>query len=172
MTTNNFGVLSQLAADASRPSRMTVINPDTEQALRDGNGEECWIEFLSIDSEAGRKIERLRQGTLLRRMRSGRTRLEDEDPIEYQADMLTALCTGWNLGSEARFSSGAARDLFSSPEFGWLRRQCWVYVGSEANFIRRSSRTSSSSPSTSSASDDSEQTEHPSESTWSQPDSR
>jgi hypothetical protein len=155
-----LGALAAVATDVSAPSRMTVIDADTQRPLTaiDGKDEgerpilkECYIDFMSIDSEAGRKLDRVRNAAAFRKARSGRNIVDDEDPVDVQVETLTALTTGWYFGPDAEvFTSAAARELFANPEYAWLRKQGYVFVHSEANFIKRSSTTSAASPSTNS----------------------
>lgn len=137
-----LGALAGVGADVDAPARMVVIHPDSQKVLLDSSGAECFIEFLSPDSEVGRKLDRARGVAAMRRARSGRNRVDDdEDPVDIQIDTLTALATAWNFGPDAdAFSADAARSLFSDPAFAWLRKQAYVFVYAEANFIKRSSK--------------------------------
>ena len=152
--TLNLGALAALAADSDKPQRMTVIDPDTQKPLKDDDGKECWIEFISVDSEVGRRLERERTGAQLRKMRSGRNRQDDEDFVEQQVEALTALATGWWFGGSP-FSKDAAGELFAHRQYAWLRKQAWGFVNNEANFMMGSSKNSSATPSTNSASTES-----------------
>lgn len=137
-----LGALASVAANVAAPSRMVVMNADTDRPLLDSEKKECFIDFYSVDSEAGRKLDRMRGVALMRKMRSGRNRIdEDDDPIEQQVEMLATLAAGWNFGPDAEpFSKEAATALFSNPEFSWLRKQAAVFVNVEANFIKGSSK--------------------------------
>ena len=145
MSNLKLGALATVAADVGKPARMTVINIDTEKPLMDGAGEDakpCYIEFYSIDSERGRKIDRERNLAAVRKMRSGRNRQDDEDPVDLQVETLAALAADWYFGADAdAFTPEAARALFADPEYAWLRKQAYVFVYSEANFIKRSSKS-------------------------------
>lgn len=143
-----LGALARAEVDVTTPARMTVIDADTQRALTDTKGKECYIDFLSIDSEAGRKLDRARSAAAFRKMRSGRNQIENEDPVETQVETLAALATGWYFGEDADvFSPDKAKELFATPEYAWLRKQAYVFIHAEANFIKRSSTTSASSPS-------------------------
>lgn len=153
-----LGVLEAVATQVESAARMTVVDPD-ERVLIDADGKECWIDFLSADSEAGRKVERSRNRAQFARARSGRNTDIDDDPVEVQVEILTALATGWYFGPDADpFSKAAAKALFADPEYAWLRKRSYTFVYSAANFIKRSSKTSSPSPSTSSAGSESSRT--------------
>jgi hypothetical protein len=141
--TLKLGALASVAADVSKPARMEVINVDTEKPLTDADGQPCWIDFYSADSEAGRKLDRERSAAAVRKFRSGRNRVDDgEDPVDVQVETLSALAAGWYFGPDAEeFSASAARKLFADPAFAWLRKQAYVFVNAEANFIKSSSKT-------------------------------
>lgn len=146
-----LGALEKIAADVETSARMTVIDPDTQMPLKDADGAECYIEFLSIDSAAGRNLDRARGHAVMRKMRSGRNLADDdEDPLEQQVDTLVALATGWHFGDADPFSPDVARRLFSDPQYAWLRRQGYIFVYNTANFIKRSSKSFGASPSTTS----------------------
>jgi hypothetical protein len=147
-----MGKFDALAADVVKPSRMSIIYPGTEAPLKIKEGlpdfgKEAYLDLLAIDSDPGRKIDRERTTATIRKLRSGRNRQDDEDVVEEQVEKLVALTVGWYLvdpeGSpiEVEFSKDNARELYSSPAMGWLRRQAWVYVVNEANFIKGSSTT-------------------------------
>ena len=56
------------------------------------------------------------------------------------------------VGDDVPFSAANAYELFIANETAWLRRQAWVFVANEANFMKSSSKNSALSPSTDSAS--------------------
>lgn len=142
----NLGALKTLAVNVNHAARMTVIDVATQMPLKDQNGNDCYIEFLSVDSEIGRKIELDRSRAQVRKMRANKN--IDDDPIEVQVEMLTALATGWSFGDGADpFTKEGARALFSDQEYAWLRKQAYVFVYTEANFFKTSSKPSSPSPS-------------------------
>lgn len=133
-----LGALASVVADVVAPARMVVINADTDRPLLDSEGKQCYIDFYSVDSEQGRTLDRARNKAMMRKMRSGRNRVDDdEDPLDNQVETLATLAAGWNFGPDAEaFSKDAASALFSNPEFSWLRRQAIVFVNAEANFIK------------------------------------
>lgn len=140
-----LGALEKVAADTEAATRMIVVDPDSRQVLKCADGKECYIDFLSVDSETGRRLERQRTTAQLAKLRSGRNRRaeeEDADMIKLQAETCAALATGWYFGDDADpFSKDAALDLFSNPKYAWLRRDSFVYVNETANFIKSSSKT-------------------------------
>ncbi len=141
-----------LEVDTASKSKMPIILPGEIDPVQDMNGQDGYIEFLPWDSEPGRKIDRQRNADNVRkgfRQRSRaelRAEAENEDQIDLQAERLAALATGWHLVGpdhqviDVEFSAANALELFKSPETAWLRRQAWVYVANEANFMKSSSK--------------------------------
>jgi hypothetical protein len=137
-----------LAANISEPFRMTIINPLSDDVLRDSEGQEAYVEFMSADSEAGRKIDRLQSLQAVRKLRSGRNLMDEEDLTEAQIDKLVALTVAWYLvdldgrAIDVPYSVENARELWRAAELAWLRRQAWVFVNTAGNFIKRPPKTS------------------------------
>jgi hypothetical protein len=158
------GKFGNLGVEIDKPSRMPIVLPGEIDALVDENGAEAYIEFLPWDSEPGRKFdqeqqrEQVRKGFRQRSRADLRAEAENVDLIKDQADRLVVLATGWHLVDTDRapidtpFSKANALELFMAPKLGWLRRQAWLYVSNETNFMQRSSKNSSTSPSTNSSS--------------------
>jgi len=166
---NKFGTLG---VDTKSTERMEIILPGEIDPLTDdsgiGKGENgadlpgnvAYIEFLPWDSEPGREFDRkrnvnnVRKGFRQKSRAELRAEAEKEDPIEDQAERLSVLATGWYLVGPDRkvidvpFNAANAYELFIANETAWLRRQAWVFVANEANFMKSSSNNSSSSPST------------------------
>jgi hypothetical protein len=163
MMNGKFGKLSVIT---DKPSRMPIVLPGEIDPLLDEQGNEAYLEFLAWDSEPGRKFdqeqsrETVRKGFRQRSRAELRAEAENIDLIKDQAERLAVLITGWHLVNpdhtviDTPFSKADALGMFMSPGLGWLRRQAWVYVGNETNFMQRSSRSLSPSPSTNSGSTD------------------
>jgi hypothetical protein len=151
-----------LAVDVASTSRMEIILPGEIDPVADDAGNVGYIEFLPWDSEPGRAFDREQNKEVVRkgfRQPSRavlRAEAENTDVVLEQAKRLSVLAVGWRLvGADRKvidvpFSKDNALELFSDATTAWLRRQAWVYVGNEANFMKRSSQTSTSSPSASS----------------------
>jgi hypothetical protein len=149
-----------LAVDVASTSRMEIILPGEIDPVTDEAGNVGYIEFLPWDSEPGRAFDREQNKEAVRKgfRQSSRAVLraeaENTDVVLDQAKRLSVLAVGWHLVGPDRidvpFSKDNALELFSDATTAWLRRQAWVYVGNEANFMKRSSQTSTSSPSASS----------------------
>lgn len=141
-----------LAANVAEAFNMPILHKDTEAVLKDQAGKEAYIALLSIDSEAGREIERSHNLAQVRQARSGRNLRNDRDFTEQQIETLIALTAGWYLVDhdgnpiDVPFSPENAREFWHEPGLGHLRRQAWVFVNTAGNFIKASSKTSAASP--------------------------
>ena len=141
-----------LAVNVSTAVKMPIILPGHIEPATDAQGRQAYIEFLPWDSEPGRALDRKRQVEGARKVVQPRSRaevlkdLENEDAAQEQAERLSVLAAGWHLVGadkeviELPFNAANARDLFTEPETAWLRRQAWVFVTSEANFMKGSSK--------------------------------
>jgi len=146
---SKFGSLS---VDTASKSKMPIILPGEIDPVQDEAGKEGYIEFLPWDSEPGRAFDRKQNSQARRNGFRQRSRAEllaeaeSTDIVVEQAERLAALATGWHLVGADRqvidveFSPSNALELFKSPETAWLRRQSWVYVANEANFMKNSSK--------------------------------
>jgi hypothetical protein len=145
---------SALASNTADAFNMQVISPLTDVALTDKDGKEAYVSLLSVDSEAGRKIDRAQSVAQMRKLRSGRNLENDEDFTDKQIEALVALTVGWYLVDlegnpiDVEFSEANARELWNDRGMAWLRKQAWVFVNTAGNFIKGSSKTSAASPST------------------------
>lgn len=135
-----------LAADVSNAFPMKIVSPRSDAVLKDASGKDAFISLLSPDSEVGRRIDREQSQQVVRKLRAGRTLGDDEDLNENEIAKLAALTVDWYLldldGNhlDVPFSMENARELWTDPAMGWLRRQAWVFVNSAGNFIKGSAK--------------------------------
>lgn len=155
---SKFGNLS-IATD--KTSRMSIFLPNEIEPLLDQDGNEAYIDFLPWDSEPGRRFEQEQNRAVVSKSlrQRGRAELADSvNVIKDQAERLAVLATGWHLVDHDRsvidlpFSRANVLELFTEPGMAWLRRQAWIFVSNEQNFMPRSSKSSAPSPSTNSGS--------------------
>lgn len=155
---------ASLGVNTSASARMEIILPGEIDPLTDNSGgfdkagkklpgKVAFIDFLPWDSEPGRAYDRrktteaVRKGFRQRSRAELRAEAENEDMAAEQAERLSVLAVGWNLVApngepiDIEFSASDARDLFSDPATAWIRRQAWVFVANEANFMTSSSKT-------------------------------
>lgn len=131
-----------------------MIDPITDKVT----GEQAYLLMQSEDSEDGKKFQRRMSRDAQRRMRKGGQKaFDDDDPIEFQVDKVTALTVGWNLigpdgvALNVPFSKDTARKFFSRSDVGWLRREALLFASDAANFTKSLSTSSSSTPGQSSS---------------------
>lgn len=144
---------ASLGVNTSASARMEIILPGEIDPLTDKAGKVAYIEFLPWDSEPGRAYDRrktteaVRKGFRQKSRAELRAEAENEDMAADQAERLSVLAVGWHLVGadkdviDIKFSADDALELFSDPATAWLRRQAWVYVANEANFMTSSSKT-------------------------------
>jgi hypothetical protein len=142
-----------LGVAVDRPARMTILHPATGQPLvalgPDGKPamvpgpdgtlvpDVAWIDLISADSDAARAHERVAQN---KRLRSRARRLTAEDLEAEGVDLLAALTRAWRLVTldgrpiEVPCSVDNARELYSAPELGFVRRQVNEFAADLGNF--------------------------------------
>jgi acyl-CoA reductase-like NAD-dependent aldehyde dehydrogenase len=130
-----------LAVATDRPARMTILHPVTGQPIRrTDSGEAAWIDILSADSKAARDHEREMQN---RRLRSRARRVTAEEIEAEGIELLVALTKGWSLATlegeplDVPFTAEAARELYSSPDLAFIRRQVNEFAADLGNFPAR-----------------------------------
>lgn len=140
--TSKFG---GLAANVTAPSRMTIVHPATGEPIYDTDGKPAYIDLLSQDSAPGRAIAKKQSAAQLKRaVKAGNIDVDtDADPVDDQIDILAALTRGWYLvdpstGGPIDYAFdgvASARELFAADELHWLRRQAYVWVINQGNFM-------------------------------------
>lgn len=134
---------SSLGSDVDVPKRMPIKDVHGT-VIRDEQGKEAYIDFLSADSEAGRLHNRAVTQSRLQ-LRSGQKptakQLEEE-----QVNLLVKLARGWYLVDpatkkpiDAPFSPEDARELFSDPTCVHIKDQGHEFVHERVNFSKASS---------------------------------
>ncbi len=133
-----------LALEVEKPARMTIVHPVTREPLKDGEGNEAYIDLHSGDSAVARR----QQQSIQRRRLASRGRKVTLEEIESDAlDFLAALAASWRLvgldGSaiDVPFSTTNARELFGESSMAWLREQVDEFSADRANFSKASSTT-------------------------------
>jgi hypothetical protein len=135
-----------LAVGVDRPARMTILHPVTGQAIRlldaagHPNDQAAWIDVLSADSKVARDLEREAQN---RRLRGRLRRVTAEDIEAEGVELLTALTKGWCLAAldgtpiDVPCTPENARELYSTPDLAFLRRQVNEFAADLGNFPTR-----------------------------------
>jgi len=144
-----------LAADVSQSFKVEIIDQITDLPIVDKDGNKAFIEVLSTDSDAGRAFDKDQRSAYRRKAMKSRNGIaEPNDPFEENVAKCAALTKTWHLVDpftreviDVPCTVDNAKELYGEAGMNWLFVQVWVAANDAANFMNRSSRTSSSSPS-------------------------
>lgn len=132
-----------LAASVSAPHRVELIDPITDQPIRDKKGNPAYIDVLSTDSAEGRAFDAGERKKFSERAVKGRAG-ELPDQLDLNIAKAARLTKGWHLvdpeTSEAidvPCNADNAAELYSEPGMNWLFTQVWVAAANTANFMKR-----------------------------------
>ena len=147
-----------LAADVSKPFVVELIDPSTEEVIRDKSGKAAFIAVWSSDSEKARQFDKAKRKDLMLRIKKSRTgKVEPDDALEENIAKLAVLTQDWYLVDrltgepiDVPCTPESAADLYSPPGMGWLFVQPWVGANDAANFLPKPSKNSAPMPSPSS----------------------
>jgi hypothetical protein len=156
MTNNKF---ASLAADVSRPFRVELVDPVTEDVIRDLDGKAAYINIWAADGAQGRAYDKSKRKDLMLRIKKSRTgKVDPDDALEENIAKCAALTESWYLVDrltgepiDVPCTPENAADLYSPPGMGWLFIQPWVASNDAANFLPKPSRSSAPTPGPSSA---------------------
>lgn len=134
-----------LAANVSDTYRVELIDPITDDILRDKDGNAAYIDVLSIDSEAGRTFDAEARQRAFRAARKSRTGMPDDiDQLEENQRKLAKLTRGWHLVDpstrekiDVPFSEKDALELYREPGMNWLFVQVFSGAANAGNFMKR-----------------------------------
>jgi hypothetical protein len=134
---SNNSPFEGLHLDVGTASRMPILHPRTNEALKGG-----WVDVYSNDSARSkahqRDLIRMRQAIA---QRGGRTQMTPEEQDAAATDLLVTLTAGWSLVDfdgqpiDKPFSAEAARELYEDPGAFWLRQQVDAWSADRANFM-------------------------------------
>lgn len=146
---------TSLAADVSKPYRVELIDPVTEDVICDKSGKVAYIDVWSTDGPQARqygKAKRKELGLRIKQSRNGK--VEQDDVLEENMALAAFLTAGWYLVDrmtgdpiDVPCTPEAAADLYSPPGMGWIFTQAFVGASSAANFLPRPPKSSASTPS-------------------------
>ncbi|WP_296741442.1 hypothetical protein [Mesorhizobium sp.] len=148
-----------LAANVSQTFKVEIIDQVTDAPIVDTAGKKAFIEVLSTDSREGLAFDKDKRATVRRKAMKSRNGIADPgDQLEENIQKCAALTKSWHLVDpvtreviDVPCTPENAVELYSEPGMNWLFIQVWVEASKAANFMTRSSTTSSDSPSTGSA---------------------
>jgi hypothetical protein len=132
--------LSSLGLDVAAPVNVTILNPKTRQPIRDTEGKEAFITLVSPDHP---DVQKVQKAAINKRLKArGRAPNLTADELEAErAETLVAATKGWYLvnfdGSPINvpFNESVAREVYTKPEFSWLREQVSEAFDDRATFL-------------------------------------
>ncbi len=137
-----------LAADVSKPFRVDIVHPDTDEAILDTEGKAAFIDVLSTDSEAGREFDRDNRVKARRQaMKSRKGIPDDADMLEENIAKMAKLTKAWHLVDlsgniiDVPCNEQNARELYSEAGLNWLWVQVWVAASTASNFMKSSPKS-------------------------------
>ncbi|MGE0290332.1 MAG: hypothetical protein AB7I42_24890 [Bradyrhizobium sp.] len=152
---------SALAANVADAFRVELVDPISDDILRDLNGAPAYIDVLSTDSEAAREFDAEARKRAFRAARKSRTGMPDDiDQLEENQRKLAKLTRGWHLVDpgtreviDVPFSERDALELYSEPGMNWLFQQVFVGAANAGNFMKRPASSNGPNASSETASD-------------------
>jgi len=136
---------SALAANVADTYRVELIDPISDDILRDIDGNAAYIDVLSTDSETGRIFDAEARQRAFRAARKSRTGMPDDiDHLEENQRKLANLTRGWYLVDpntrekiDVPFSAKDALELYREPGMNWLFVQVYSGAANAGNFMKR-----------------------------------
>lgn len=141
---SKFGAL---AAAVSETFRVTIIDPATDQPLKDRDGKEAFIEVISFDSDKGLAFDKSKRTSQVQRAMRGASRVAQDDPLDEMQAKLAHVTVSWHLVDpetlepiDVPCNEQNALELYTANGMQWLYRQVFVGANETANFMKRPSR--------------------------------
>lgn len=150
---------ASFAADVSAPYKVELIDPVTEEVIRDKNGSAAFICIWAADSEKSREYDKQKRKDLILQVKRSRTgKVEQDDALDANIAKCAFLTESWYLVDRVTLepidvpcTAENAADLYSPPGMGWIFLQPWVEANNPANFLQKPSKPSVTSPKVNSA---------------------
>ena len=139
---NKFG---SLVADVTKPYRVELIDPSTDDVIRDKAGNPAFISIWAADSEQARLFGKQKRKELNLRIKQSRNGVvEPDDALESNMETCAVLTAGWHLVDrlsrepiDVPCTPENAADLYSPPGMMWLFIQPWGAANNAANFLQK-----------------------------------
>lgn len=135
-----------LAADVATPCRVELLDPITDEAIKDKKGNPAYIDILSTDSAAAREFDAGERRRVTEKAIKGRS-ADLPDQLETNVAKAAKLTKAWHLVDpvsrdviDVPCNAENALELYSEPGMGWLFSQVWVGAANPANFMKRSAK--------------------------------
>ncbi|WP_445488592.1 hypothetical protein [Rhodopseudomonas sp. RCAM05734] len=139
---NKFG---SLVADVSTPFKVELIDPTTEDIIRDKAGRASYIAVWAADSEQARQYGKQKRKDLNLRIKQSRNgKVEPDDALDANMATCAVLTAEWYLVDrltrepiDVPCTPENAAELYSAPGMGWLFVQPWAEANNAANFLQK-----------------------------------
>jgi len=121
--------------------RMFLRSWQTDEIILRDDGEPMWVDVLSMDSGAYRKVERrINDATLKQVFTRRNTALLNTEKSEAQTlEKIAAAIVGWNIqfnGETPEPTPGFVHDLLSNPEHIYIKEQLDAAIHDRSNFTQ------------------------------------
>lgn len=135
-----------LAADVATPYRVELLDPLTDEPIKDASGNPAYIDVFSTDSVQGRAFDATERKKVTEKAIKGRS-ADLPDQLEANFAKAAKLTKAWHLVDPATgtvldvpCNADNALELYSEPGMSWLFSQVWVGATNPANFMKRSAK--------------------------------
>lgn len=141
-----MGGFEGLGLDVDASAKMKILHPVSGVEITDENGNEAFIELLSLDSEVAYKRRQLSRKRIFEQVQKGKKiKITPEQAEEDEIDSLVALTKSWHLVNpntgkvlDIPFSAENAYILYSDRKFSWIKEQVQEFVAERENFFEKS----------------------------------
>ncbi len=131
--------LDALAIDVNQTVKVSILNPKTRQPIRDADGNEAYIELVSLDSP---EVVAVRKAATNKRLKArGRATMTADEMEAELAETFVAATKSWNLialdGTPLKvdLNVATARVVYTDPRFSWIREQVSEALDDRATFL-------------------------------------
>ncbi len=131
--------LDALAIDVNQTVKMPINDPRTRQPMRDTDGNEAYIELVSLDSP---EVMAVQKAAINKRLKArGRATVTADEVEAERAETFIAATKGWYLVARdgkpmnVDFTPATARIGYTDPRFSWIREQVSEALDDRATFL-------------------------------------
>ncbi len=131
--------LDALAIDVTQSVKVSLLNPKTRQPIRDADGNEAYIELVSLDSPEVLAVQKVAKNKRLKAR--GRVTMTADELDAELAETLIAATKSWNLISldgkalNVELTPITARTVYTDARFAWIREQVSEALDDRATFL-------------------------------------
>lgn len=115
---------------------LELIDPSTNEVLTCDDGSNMTITLVGTDSPIYKNY--------IRRVQRNRGNKKlNEEQVEQEINKILSECTvDWNIqideGDKTQFTKAAVLELYSDPDFAFIREQALIFMGNRSNFFLKS----------------------------------